>query len=190
MRSFFASIMLALTLLMASCSSNQVLASLEAVTTTASLALPLLSSQFGLDTTSLPKIRSYLQLVNRSTIAAANILEDRTLSPAQKSLAITVVFSRIAAPELPDGTPKRALELIEAVSGSISNLLATVNKNPVQARAPEPPLTTFGWANSFAESPKKEKPKPDPLTKEQVEKAKAKVEEIRQKARRNLEALR
>lgn len=186
MKSILITLLLAVTLLVTSCSTNQVLASLEAVTNTASLALPLLSSQFGLDVESLPKIRSYLTLVNRATIAAANILEDRTLNPTQKSFAITALFSRIAQPELPTGTPKDALALIESVSQSISMLLASVNPNPV---AQSSNLSNFanGWGNSFAKTPKR---KPNELTKEEISKAREKLKRVRAKARKSLEVLR
>lgn len=112
-----------LMLVLTACGQGQITSSLGLVLSALQFAVPVIGPQLGLPPVVLNIVITYLSAVNQGSAEAAVILADATLAPAVKAAKVVQLFSSIAAPNLPPGTPQVVVDVIDKVSGAVAKFL-------------------------------------------------------------------
>ena len=137
MKTLFLVLLLIFCLLLSSCSSSQIVATLEAVVSAAEIAIPVIGSAAGLSPQTQTMIVTYLQAVNRATGQASTILSGPGTS-AEKAVAIASLFAGVAKGlNLPPGTPTQIINVIQGVANAVMAFLQNFpQSNALKAAAP------------------------------------------------------
>lgn len=122
-----------------SCSSSQIIATLEDVVTAAEIAVTVIGAATGLPANTSAQIVTYLQAVSTATGQASVILAGAGTS-AEKAARIVAAFARIAALNLPAGTPAQIVAVVRGVGQAVATFLLNFPSNaaptvPVSATA-------------------------------------------------------
>lgn len=117
---------LALSLILLSCSPSQITMTLKGVLLAARIALPLLGGS--LDPSIQQQISTYLSAVSDGVAQATEILAT-TDSPQVKAAKLAQVFAAIARPTLPFGTAQAVLSIISGVANAVEHFLIASGAN-------------------------------------------------------------
>lgn len=127
----YIALILIVSLLTFSCSSNQILNSLEMVVTAAEVAIPIIASQTNLDQVMLGRIDSYLRNVLVAISKASTILASNA-SSIEKSEQMVSLFTGLArgCDCLGNGTPQVIINVVDGVVRAVVNYLSNFKPPP------------------------------------------------------------
>lgn len=120
-------IVLVLALVLNGCQPSTVISMLEAVVTSAEVALPIIGAATGMPIETSGRIIQYLQAVDAAVVEASSILAGPGTS-AEKSLRIAQAFSQIAqgCNCVPAGTPQVVISVVDSVVKAVARFLTSV----------------------------------------------------------------
>jgi len=132
-------LIVALALITAGCSQNQIVASVDATITAVELALPLLSG------TVPAEVLTYVGTWLNGAADALNHVVAEVNSPDPAGVQAAKIASLLAAytePKLPPGTPQAIATAVQAIAGKIADIIASFPKTATAANQAKPKLTS------------------------------------------------
>jgi hypothetical protein len=145
----------ALTLTLAACAANEIMASLEATVDATEAAFPAVAAETKLSPETTALIMAYLADVNKAALASAPILADTTTTPAEKGMAIEAAFAAVLSPNLPAGTPQTVAAVVGAVAGAVQVFLGQIQTASAKIQFTHPEFTNAFRGKAAAPKPKK-----------------------------------
>jgi hypothetical protein len=118
-----------LAVLLAACTSNQIITSITLVVDAAEVALPIITNAAGVSPTLITQLESYLAAVGQALATTTDILA-KNEPPAQQYADITAAFANVALPVLPAGLPAAIVSAVSKVAALVSKFLAGLPRAP------------------------------------------------------------
>ncbi len=123
-----------ITLVSLACQSSTLISTLDAIISSAEVALPIIAQAVGLPPATLTLITTFLSLVDKAIISATNILASNDTAQVKAQLIIAAFANLTNGCKcIPPGTPQVVVDVINGVLKAISKFLAnftTVTTTP------------------------------------------------------------
>lgn len=126
----------ALCLALIGCTGEQITVTLEAAIHATEIALPLIAAAGNVSPGLVSQMENYLVAVDDAASRSTVILDDQTLTPAQRASELTALFAAASAPDLPAGTPQAVANAIAGVAHAVTQFLLQVQTVRAQVQLP------------------------------------------------------